>query len=150
MDSQTLSYDVFYSEMQARLKWLLPQEVIARKPEFKVRSNRMHIVLDRITGSHYEICLRREYHEIALHFQSTTERNLERRRAFDPLLEELSKTLGYPVRSGKLENQGWMRIWIERPVRPVTQDLLDEYTGIFSRFITTTFPTLEMIYQNGA
>ncbi|MBU0511573.1 MAG: hypothetical protein KKD28_13260 [Chloroflexi bacterium] len=147
MDASILDYEAFYTELQARLRTLLPDNILAYKPDYKVRSNRLQIFLDRITGSHYEICLRCSYHEIALHFESTPERSLARRQGFDPLLKYLSDTLGRRVRSGKHENRGWMRVWIECPKHPLTMELLDEYTELFAHFIMITFPKLEMIYQ---
>jgi hypothetical protein len=48
---------------------------------------------------------------------------------------------------GKHENKGWMRVWIKRPVRPLTEALLSEYTDLFAQFIAATFPTLEAVYQ---
>jgi len=149
MDTSNLDYDTFYTEMQARLCTLLPGNILARKPRYKVRGNRLQIFLDRdrITGSHYEICLHRSYHEIALHFESTSERNLARRQVFDPLLKQLSDTVDRHVQSGKLENRGYMRVWIKCPKQSLTESLLAEYTDVFARFIMATFPTLEMIYQ---
>lgn len=94
------------------------------------KSNRMHITLSDITGLHYEICLRQDYHEIALHFQSTPERSLARRQVFDPKLSDLSTALGRHVQSGKLENRGWMRVWIECPLAPTTEALLAEYSDV--------------------
>jgi hypothetical protein len=41
-----------------------------------------------------------------------------------------------------------MRIWIECPVRTVTQGLLDEYTDIFARLIIDTYPMLEKVYRD--
>jgi hypothetical protein len=146
MSESILDYETFYSEMQTRFRKLLPARILSLKPVYKVRSNRMAIYLDRITGSHYEICLRQTYHEIALHFESTPERSLERRRAFDPLLNELSKKLGRHVQAGKHENKGWMRVWIECPIAPLTEKLLAEYVDLFARFIMATFPTLEKMY----
>ena len=152
MNTSSLGYDTFFTEMQTRLRTLLPDNILARKPEYKVRSNRMQIFLDRITGSHYEICLRGDYHEIALHFESTPERSLARRQVFDPLLKQISDavssdTVRRHVQSGKHENCGWMRVWIECPIQPLTESLLSEYTDVFARFIMATFPTLEKIYQ---
>jgi hypothetical protein len=147
INNHEISYEIFDEEMISRLRELVPSRFMMRKPKFKVRSNRMQIYLDRITGSHYEICLRKQYHEMALHFESTPERSLERRQAFDPLLGQIRQEIGHRVNSGPLENRGWMRIWIERPVRARTQELLDEYVDIFARFIEATFPTLEEIYK---
>ena len=153
MDTSSLGYDNFYTEMQARLRTLLPDNILDCKPKYKVDGNRMQISLDQITGSHYEICLRHsDYHEIALHFESTPERSLARRQAFDPLLKQISDavssdTVRRHVQSGKHENRGWMRVWIECPIQPLTESLLSEYTDVFARFIMATFPTLEKIYQ---
>ena len=84
------SYKAFYDQMIASLRANLPSPILARKPEFRVKSNRLQIFLDGIRGSHYEMCFRRDYHEFALHFESTPGRSLARRQAFDPHLQELS------------------------------------------------------------
>ena len=83
-------YDLFYDQMIHYLRVNLANHIIARYPEFRVRSNRLQIILDGIRGSHYEMCFRRAYHEFALHFESTAARSISRRQAFDSLLHELS------------------------------------------------------------
>ena len=143
----TIDYETFYSQMRTNLRTLLPENILAHKPEYKVRGNRMAIYLDQIAGSHYEICFRQGYHEFALHFESTPERSLARRQVFDPLLVQLSEKVGKQVRSGRHENCGWMRIWIELPVAPLTEKLVTEYTELIVRFMTATFPALKTRYQ---
>lgn len=147
ISGSALSYDVIYTDMQAESRKLLPKSVLSRKPEYKVRGNRMAIYLDGITGSHYEMCFRQAYHEIALHFQSTPTRSLARRQAFDPHLQGLSSKVGKTIRSGKLENRGWMRIWIELPTKTLTETLAKDYTELFTLFITETFPILQSMYE---
>ena len=102
-------YDLFYERLIADLRETLPQAVQDRQPDFEKRSNRLRIKVTGITGVHYEMCFRQDYHEFALHFESTPEISLSRREAIDPYLETMSLSLNYYVQSGPLENKGWMR-----------------------------------------
>ena len=139
-------YTEFYDRLIKDLRNGLPKSILARDPDFKVRSNRLQIYMDGISGSHYEMCFRRNYHEFALHFESTPERSLERRKAFDPYIDELSIKLNYNVNSGPLENRGWMRVWVQLPpTRPILP-MYNKYQDLFQSLIIETYPILESLY----
>ena len=145
--SKDQAYDAIFEQFQAGLIQRFPPEVTYRKPRFEhSRTNRMRIYLDRISGSHYEICFRGGYTEFALHFESTPAKSLERRQAFDPHLQALTQKVGALVRSGRLENKGWMRVWYEQKREPIDQARIALYIEQYSRFIAGTFPILEKVY----
>jgi hypothetical protein len=143
----TLSYEEVHAQLKSDLLKLFPTEVRSRKPDFKIKGNRMAIYLDRMPGCHYEICFRGAYYEFALHFQSTPERSLERRQAFDPHLSDLTHKMGFTVMSGKLENKGWMRVWYQFSPEDLTPQKVEIYTGLFIKFIAATFPILKRVYE---
>lgn len=101
-----INNQILYAKMESELRSILPEEILARNPVFKLKGNRNHIFLNWITGSHNEICFRRLYLEIALHCESTPIRSMERRQAFDLQAHDLSHKFGQFVRSGIHENQG--------------------------------------------
>jgi hypothetical protein len=144
---EVLSYEAAYAQIQPELQKRLPVEARLRKPQFHVRGNRMHFTLDRITGSHYEMCFRRDYYEFALHFESTLARNVERLQAFEPHINELSQKLGHDINHGNLENKDWKRIWIQLGIEPLTQQKVEYYIDLFSKFIAATFPILQRTYE---
>jgi hypothetical protein len=147
--TQNQPYDIIFEQIQAGLIQRFPTQVTYRKPEFEHSTpNRMRIKLDRIKGSHYEICFRQGYYEFALHFESTPPMNLERRQAFDPHLHELTKHVGPLVKSGPLENKGRMRVWYEHNREPINQEKIMLYVDEYSRFIAATFPILAKVYDN--
>jgi hypothetical protein len=144
---KTLTYEAVHDQMKSNLLKGFPAEVRSRKPDFKIRGNRNAIYLDRMPGSHYEICFRRDYYEFALHFQSTAERSSERRQAFDPHLSNLSHRIGVTVKAGKLENKGWMRVWYQFSPEPLTPQKVQFYTDLFIKFVEATFPILKQVYE---
>jgi len=149
LNSASESYDVIYEQMKAGLVKRFPPALIRLKPEFEHSApNRIRIYLDRdrIKGTHYQITFRREYYEFALHFESSREMSLKRRQAFDPHLDELTKQVGILVRSGPVENRGWMRVWYEQNREPIGQDQIKLYIDQYSRFIAATFPILAKLY----
>jgi hypothetical protein len=149
-NSEYQSYDVIFEEIKAGLIQRFKPEFAFHKPDFDHSTpNRMRIYPDRnlIKGSHYEICFRQKYFEFALHFESTSEISLERRQAFDSHLQELTKQVGTLVRSGPLENKGWMRIWYEQKREPIDKEKILLFIDQYSRFIAATFPILSKIYS---
>ena len=145
--SKNQLYDAIFEQIQAGLMQRFPHEVTYRKPHFEHSApNRLRIYLDRISASHYEICFRGGYYEFALHFESTPAKSLERRQAFDPHLQELTQQVGALVRSGPLENKGWMRVWYEQKREPINQVKIALYIEQYSRFVAGTFPILAKVY----
>jgi hypothetical protein len=148
----SLPYDAIFEQIKAGLMRQFPVEIKYRKPVFEhtPNRNRMRIYLDGIAGSHYEICFRQAYFEFALHFESTPARSLARRQAFDPHREKLTKQVGVLVKTGPVENKGWMRVWFEQKREPITDSQkIELYTDLFSRFIIATSPILIEAYEKG-
>lgn len=111
--------------------------------------NVVYIQLENIRGCHYEIGLHLDHDEIALHFQSTVQKNKDRLEGFRPFVNELNFALGHNVILGPHENKGRTRLWIMLPfIRPVTEELADEYADLMTRLIKYTFPILTTIYNN--
>jgi len=145
-----LSNDEIFEKIIEGLKINLPDEILHYKPDFKhSRPNRLQIYLDKnlFPGSHYEICFRQDYFEFALHFESSTAMNLERKQAFDSHLNEISDKTGQFVKSGKLENKGRMRVWFEHKKGSVTEEQIQKFIDEYSRFMVATYPILAKIYQ---
>lgn len=141
-------YKDIFDQIKAGLFHRFPSAVIYRKPDFRYsHRNRMQIMLDRITGSHYQITFMGERYEFALHFESTPVKSLERRQAFDPFIKELTKQVGTLVKSGPIENMGWMGVWYERKPETIDQEKIKLYIDQYSRFIAVTFPILVKLYD---
>jgi predicted transglutaminase-like cysteine proteinase len=150
MFSQELTYDEIFEKIIGDLKLSLPKEILNQRPEFEhSQPNRLRIYLNKslFSGTHYEICFRKTYNEFALHFESTPAKSLERRQSFDPFLNDISKKVGQFIKSGPLENKGWMRIWYERKKGSVNEELVERYVDEYSRFIAATYPILANVYQ---
>jgi len=144
----SIPYDAIFEEIISGLIQRYPPEFINRNPKYdRSASNRLRIYLDRMKGAHFEICFRRDYYEFALHFESSPAISLERRGAFDPFIEQLTTSVGVKIKSGPLENRGWMRIWYELKNEPVTQEKVNLYMDHYSRFIAATFPILEKMFE---
>jgi len=144
----SLSYDTAFEQIQAGLRKRFSPELTYRKPRFEHSTpNRMRIYLDNISGSHYELCFRQAYFEFALHFESASLMSLERRQFFDPHVQELTQKVGKTVRSGPLENRGWMRVWFELPHETITAPKVEWYTDLFARFMIATCPILLEVYR---
>jgi hypothetical protein len=140
-------YADVYEQIQAGLQNSFSIHTLFRKPQFKIKNNRMQIFLDQNKESHYEICFRRDYYEFVLHFESTPARSIARRQTFDPYLDEFTLKVGQPVRSGKHEDQGWMRVWFQLTPEPLDSQKAEKYTSLFTNFMEATLPILEKIYE---
>jgi hypothetical protein len=141
------NYDIIFEQIKTGLIERFPPEVTYRKPRFEYStSNRMRIYLDRIPGSHYQITFMRDRYEFALHFESTPNKSLERRQAFDQHLQKLTEQVGTLVKSGRIENKGWMGVWFEKKVEMISPEHITLYIDQYSKFISATFPILEKLY----
>jgi restriction endonuclease Mrr len=116
--------------------------------EFISRANYLQIRVAGFAGCHYEIILRRQKHEVALHFESSAERSQARLRSFEPHLEELARALKVPLNTHNIQSTGWTQIRIEKPPRPLSQVLAKEYADLTLRFVAASFPILQEIYSN--
>lgn len=112
------------------------------------RNNVIEIPLKGIKGCHYEIGLRLDCHEIALHFQGSRQHNASRLDGFRPYASEISSKIGHPIRLERLENQDWKRLWIKRPLQPFTHELAEEYGDLLGVLIIHTYPILRSILDN--
>lgn len=143
-------YDIIFEQIKLGLLDRFPREAIYNKAEFEHSTpNRMRIYFnrERIKGAHYEICFRGNYYEFALHFESSPAKSLERRQAFDSHLGDLTNQIGRKIKSGPLENKGWMRVWYEESPEQIDQEKIKIYIDSYSRFITTTYPILANLYD---
>lgn len=152
MFSKDLTFDEIFEIIIEGLKRNLPTHIINNHTVFDHTPgrNRLRIYVNKnyFPGSHYEICLRQDYSEFALHFESTPAKNMERRQAFDSHLNEISEKVGQNINSGKLENKGWMRIWYERKKGTVNEELVKLYVDEYSRFMLATYPIMVNVYQS--
>ncbi len=136
----------FLAALQENLPDILHPIIGSVMVEFIQRSNYLQIRLAGFSGCHYEIILRRGKHEIALHFESSAERSQARLRGFEPYLDELSLMLKMPVYAGNFQSRGWTQVRIEKQAQPLSQDVVQKYTDLVSRFVAATFPFLQKIY----
>jgi hypothetical protein len=139
-------YERLFTTMQEMLASRLSGTIKTQMIKYKIRGNHMEIDCG-FPGSHYEVCFRGQYHEIALHFQSSDQANESRLAPFLLKLEEISQKLGRTVKAGKLEHKGWKRLWIELPVRPLSQDLLTPYSDLMAKMMVETLPVLRKAYS---
>jgi hypothetical protein len=145
--SEQPTYNEIFDLIKAGLIQRFLPNILQRKPDFRYsHRNRMQIMLDRISGSHYQITFMRDRYEFALHFESSPPISLTRRKAFDPHLQELTSQVGQLVKSGPIENKGWMGVWYERKVEMIDQEKVKLYIDQFSKFISATFPILAKLY----
>ncbi len=136
-------YREFFQSVEARLSELLPAAIQAEPHHFQARANFWQVIFDEFGGCHYQITLRRDDHEIGLHFESTRQASHARLATFQPHIEELSKSLGERVQTGTMGPRGaWTRIWLEREVEPLNESLASAYAAQLARFIAATFPLL--------
>ncbi len=137
-------YREFFQEIQARLPELLPNEIEEEPHRFQSRANLWQVIFEAFGGCHYQITLRRDYYEIALHFESSHLASHERLRAFQPHIEELTSELGEPVQAGTMGPRGgWARVWLEREPEPLNESLASACAAQLAQFITATFPILQ-------
>lgn len=138
------TYLEFFEEIQERLPELLPSEIENEPHRFQSRANLWQVIFEAFGGCHYQITLRRDYHEIGLHFESSQLASHERLRAFQPHIEELTLQLGGPVLAGTMGPRGsWGRVWLEREPEPLNESLASVCAAQIARFITVTFPILK-------
>ena len=141
-------YELFYNKMQARLEALLPKPIPVKRLKFEIKGNRMSIYIPGFPGSHYEICFRGSYHEIALHFQSTLNKNESRLAKFKPFQITLKNKLNQNIEIGRLENKDWRSVWIALPPQQFSDVLLEPYSDLLAKFMVETFPILQSAYRD--
>jgi len=116
--------------------------------EFVQRSNYLQIRLAGFSGCHYQIILRRDKHEIALHFESSAKRSQARLRGFELHVDELNQMLKMPVLAGNLQSRGWTQVRIELQAEYLSKKLVRKYADLVLRFVAATFPILQKIYSD--
>ena len=146
--SEKPDYDFIFEQIKAGLIERFLPEITYRKPKFEHSTpNRMRIYMDRVTGSHYQITFMRDRYEFALHFESTPAMSLQRRQAFDPYVQDFTRQIGISVKTGKIENKGWMGVWYDRKLETIDLEKIKLYVDQYSRFIAATFPILLKLYN---
>ena len=145
---EPISQGEFLTALQENLSSSLQSVIGSVFHEFVQRSNYFQIRLAGFSGCHYEIILRQGKHEIALHFESSAERSQARLQGFEPHLEALNQSLKMPVLSGNFGNRGWTQVHIEKPVQPLSHELVKTYVDLVEQFMAVTFPILQKIYAN--
>lgn len=139
-------YDEFFSAIREQLPPLLTAET--RNCQFQARANYFQIAYEPFGGCHYEIALRRNYHEIALHFESSQRVCQARLQPFLSQVETLSAQLGTSVRAAPWGgNRAWTRVWMECDVKPLTGGLAAHYAARMADFIAATFPILQQAFD---
>lgn len=136
----------FFAFLQDGLQSSLNEILGSIHYEFAARSNYLQIRMADFSGCHFEIVLRRQKHEIALHFESSAERSQARLRSFESHIESLSQSLQTPIYAGSFQKRGWTQIYLEAHPKPLTDELAQEYTNLVKRFVAATFPILKNAY----
>lgn len=136
-------YHEFFQDIEAHLSELLPAAIQAAPHHFQTRANFCQVIFDEFSGCHYQITLRRAFHEIGLHFESSRAASHARLRAFQPHLDELTKALGVQVQGELWRRNAWARVWLEHEAAPLNQTHAARLAEQCARFITATFPILE-------
>lgn len=145
MSTTEIPRDKFFRDVTSNIKQQVEATSGLKGFSTKDRGNVMEIPIAGVKGCHYEIGFHRDGHEIALHFQGTTENNRYRSEGFRPHLPELEKDLGCTLILGPHEGGDRKRLWIRLPLSPLTQDLLEYYSDMAARLIILTFPILKSI-----
>jgi hypothetical protein len=138
------AYREFFKEIQTRVPELLSDAIRNEPHHFQARANLWQVIFDEFGGCHYQITLRRDYHEIALHFESTRSASHARLNAFQSRVDELVNVLSESVRTGTMGPKGaWGRVWLERAAEPLNESLASAHAAQLARFIAATFPILQ-------
>ena len=138
------AYREFFQEIQARVSELLTDSIQNEPHHFQARANFWQLIFDEFGGCHYQISLRRDYHEIAIHFESSRQASHARLHSFQPHIQELSEALGEPVQAGTMGPRGsWGRVWLERAPEPLNKALASAQAAQLARLVTATFPILQ-------
>jgi hypothetical protein len=145
---ETITKDEFFNVLISSLQISLQSILSNTTYSFELRSNLFQIRLTAFSGCHYEMWLRRDSHQLAIHFESSEERSQARLQAFEPHVEALSESLKMPVYAENFGSRGWTQVCIKKPVQQLTMDLAHQYTELFLAFVVNTYTTLQMIYAN--
>ncbi len=132
-------YDIVFNQVKSIIANEGKDFIAVEKVIYKVSGNHMEIHLPECRGSHYEICFRQDYTEIALHFQSTLSKNLERLNAIIPFIPVIEGKLNKKISYGKLENKDWKRIWIEQEKSNLNEDEIINTAKLMSMFIQLSY-----------
>lgn len=147
-DWETSDETTFFTHLQARLEDLLKPILGENRFSFTQRGNYLQIRIAGFSGCHFEIILRQDRHEIALHFESSPDVSRVRLQAFEPYLEELSRKINIPVKAGNHQSRGFTQVKIEgRANNLLSPELAEQYAKVVTRFIKATFPILQQVYE---
>jgi hypothetical protein len=109
------------------------------------RANAMELPISTIKGCHYEVCFHVDCHEIALHFQGSSENNRSRSEGFRAYLPKLESSMGYPMILESHERVDRKRLWIKLPIKSLTPDLLGKYSELTASLVIFTLSILQDI-----
>lgn len=146
--TQPKSYLEFFDDLKIIFQDSLRPIFDGMVYQFVQNSNYLQIRLTSVRGCHYEIILHRDIHEIALHFESSADRNQARLRDFQPHIDALSRSLDIPVFAGDFQSRGWTQVRIEKQAQPFFREYVTEFSELVLRFISVTFPILQQIIAN--
>jgi len=142
---EELSYVLFLKEIFGKIQKNMIDRLKFRGLGVNYRENVMELPIISISGCHYEIGIHEDCHEIALHFQGSRDNNQSRLEGFRPHQQALEHKLGYRIILGPHEGQHRKRLWIKMPLKPLTLDLVDQYSELTTNLIVLTLPILQAI-----
>ena len=105
----------------------------------------IQVLSRRFVGSHYEVALNRDFHELGLHFEAVGSANYSRMSVFLPSLAETSTALGEPLHA-EASGQNWARIYLRLPSSDLGEALAEDYARRLVRMAKLTAGTLEQAY----
>lgn len=141
-----ITQEIFLKDAFSEINKLVISKLGFRGLSSNYRGNVIEFPIVSIGGCHYEIGLHKDCHEIALHFQGTELNNKYRSEAFRPYLPKLESELRHRLILGPHEHTGIRkRLWIQLPLKPLTQELLNEYILLMEKLISLTLPILQTI-----
>lgn len=121
--------------IKSYLETMIPKTVQLPSAQYQIRDDRLYLKIRTIKKCHYEIRAHDDYHEIALHFQSSKPaRNQALLRAFEPHLDSLARKIQGEIRDSDVPTSlsvtneelplhaerwgpdgAWARLWIKLP-----------------------------------
>lgn len=142
---EDLSDDLFLKLVFEKIQKNMIERIKFRGLDVNYRKNVMELPILSMRGCHYEIGIHEDCHEIALHLQGSRDSNLSRLEGFRPHQRALEQKLGYSIILGPHEGQQRKRVWIKMPLKPLTQELVDQYSELTTNLIVLTLPILQSI-----
>jgi hypothetical protein len=148
LDTPRAARSDFFHALSEHVLADLSSEIEGLYPRMAKGRHYIQFVVDRFSGSHYEVIIHRNSYEVALHFESSRELSLRRLDAFRPEVEALASALAFPVRAEPWGAR-WARLYLELP--PTDSRTADPaaLASLLCAFIRLTYPTLVALYADG-